>query len=382
MDEIDRPHFAVSFVLQRSDFGHLFDALHAQGYTVVGPLLRDGAIVCDVLPGVDEMPAGWTDEQERGSYRLRRRDDQALFGYNLGPHAWKRFLYPSDVRLWQAERAGDGFTIVADEQPDIRYALLGVRACDLHALALQDKVYLSGPYVDADYERQRAGALIVAVNCGQAGGTCFCGSMGTGPKVGPGCDLALTEVLDAEHHYFVVEVGSERGAALLAALPHRLATAAEQARAEAIVAETASHMGRSLETEGLKDLLYRNFEHPRWETVAERCLTCGNCTLVCPTCFCHTVEDTTDLSGRRAEHWRKADSCFTTAFSFISSGSIRASAKARYRHWLLHKLATSYDQSGVCGCVGCGRCITWCPVGIDITAEAAALRTGGEPDHA
>jgi sulfhydrogenase subunit beta (sulfur reductase) len=382
MDNQERPHFAVAFVLDRSDFAQLFAALQERGYTTVGPTLRDGAIVCDELAGLDDLPEGWTEEQEKGTYRLRRRDDPALFGYTVGPHSWKRFLNPPVLRLWQAEQNGSGFKIFAEEQPSVKYALIGVRACDLQALHFQDRVYLAGPHVDPGYRQRRDGAFIVAVNCSQAGGTCFCSSMGSGPKVGPGYDLALTEVLDPERHYFVVEVGSEQGAAVLADLPHRLATETEQARASAIVSETARHMGRTLDTNGLKELLYRNFEHPHWEAVAEHCLTCGNCTQVCPTCFCYTVEDSTDLTGQHAERWRKADSCFTTAFSFISSGSIRASAKARYRQWLIHKLATSNDQFGLNGCVGCGRCITWCPVGIDITAEAAALRSGGEYEHA
>jgi sulfhydrogenase subunit beta (sulfur reductase) len=214
----------------------------------------------------------------------------------------------------------------------------------------------------------------VAVNCGKAGGTCFCASMDAGPQVGPGYDLALTEVVESERHYFVVEVGSDRGAGVLAELPHRLATEAEQGQAAAIVAATAGQMGRTLRTGDLKELLYRNFDHPHWDAVAARCLACGNCTMVCPTCFCHTVEDTTDLTGEHAERWRKVDSCFTTSFSFISSGSLRTSVKARYRQWLTHKLASWVDQFGTFGCVGCGRCITWCPVGIDITAEVASLR--------
>ncbi|MBK8049095.1 MAG: 4Fe-4S dicluster domain-containing protein [Anaerolineales bacterium] len=382
MDDLERPHFAVSFVLDRGDFALLFEALQARGYTTIGPTPRDGVIVCDELSGVDDLPIGWTDEQERGSYRLHRRDDLALFGYTLGPHPWKRFLSPPVVRLWQAEQTGKGFKIIAEEQPAVQYALIGVRACDLYALHFQDRMHLDGPHIDTDYQRRRAAAFIVAVNCSQAGATCFCSSMGTGPKAGPGFDLALTEVLGAERHYFLVEVGSELGAAVLAALPHRLATEAEQAQANAVIAETATHMGRTLDTNGLKELLYRNYEHPHWEVVAEQCLTCGNCTQVCPTCFCYTIEDATDLTGQHAERWRKDDSCFTTSFSFISSGSIRTSAKARYRQWLIHKLVASSDQFGLSGCVGCGRCITWCPVGIDITAEAVALRSGGEYEHA
>ncbi len=133
-------------------------------------------------------------------------------------------------------------------------------------------------------------------------------------------------------------------------------------------------MGRSMDTSGIKELLYRNLDHPCWENVASRCLTCANCTMVCPTCFCAAVEDTTDLTGERAERWRRWDSCFTMDFSYIAGGSVRSSPKARYRQWMTHKLASWIDQFGTSGCVGCGRCITWCPVGIDITEEVRAIR--------
>ena len=214
----------------------------------------------------------------------------------------------------------------------------------------------------------------MAVNCGEAGGTCFCVSMGTGPKAASGYDLALTEVLEKDAHYFVVEVGSERGAEILRDIPHREATPQATETANAIVAETATHMGRTLDTAGIKELLYRNYQNPRWDEVASRCLTCANCTMVCPTCFCTTVEDVTDLSGDHAERWRKWDSCFTMDFSYIVGGSVRSSTKARYRQWMTHKLATWIDQFGSSGCVGCGRCITWCPVAIDITEEVRAIR--------
>jgi ferredoxin len=198
--------------------------------------------------------------------------------------------------------------------------------------------------------------------------------MHTGPKATFGFDLALTEVFAGEQHYFVVEVGTQQGADVLQDVPHHETNEADRAEAERVVMRTATQMGRTLDTTDIKDLLYRNYEHPRWDEVANRCLTCGNCTMVCPTCFCTTVEDTTDLTGEHAERWRKWDSCFTMDFSFIHGGSIRASARSRYRQWLTHKLATWIDQFGTSGCVGCGRCITWCPVAIDITAEVSAIR--------
>lgn len=363
------------WLIERQDFQQLFDLLRTRGYQLIGPTVRDNTIVYDELCQVTDLPMGWTDEQEGGRYRLQRRTDQALFGYTLGPHAWKQFLQPPLLRLWQAVRKHGAVEIVTEPEAPPRYAFIGVRACELHAMQIQDKVFLEGAYVDSIYQARREQAFIVAVNCGQAGNTCFCASMATGPQVGSGYDLALTEVLSGDRHYFVTTVGTALGADVLDAIPHRSAGTDEVAAAASIIAETAAHMGRTLETTGLQELLYRNLEDPHWEEVANRCLTCGNCTMVCPTCFCTTVEDVTDLTGERAERWRKADSCFNIDFSHIYGGSIRAAAKARYRQWMTHKLATWIDQFGVAGCVGCGRCITWCPVGIDITAEARALQT-------
>jgi ferredoxin len=361
-------------VIERDSLDALFVALRRRDFRLLGPTLRDGVIVYDELTSSAELPAGWSDTQEGGAYRLTRRNDAALFGYAVGPHSWKQFLHPPTMRLWQARRDDRGFHIVAEQEETPRFAFLGVRSCELHAIAIQDTVFLHGSHVDPVYQARRDNVFIVAVNCGQAGGTCFCVSMHTGPKATFGFDLALTEVLTIERHYFVVETGTARGAEILEEVPHRGASEEEQQAGREVVARTAAHMGRTLDTTDLKDLLYRNYEHPRWDEVANRCLTCGNCTMVCPTCFCTTVEDTTDLTGEHAERWRQWDSCFTMDFSYIHGGSVRASAKSRYRQWLTHKLATWIDQFGASGCVGCGRCITWCPVAIDITAEISALR--------
>ncbi len=367
-------------VVEAAHLDHLFQALTKKGYAVVGPTVREGAIVYDRVNSASELPAGWTDEQNGGTYRLKRRGDNALFGYAVGPHSWKKFLHPPEQKLWQAERGADGFTIFLEKQVHPKYAFLGVRSCELHAIAIQDKVFLQGQFVDSVYQSRREDVFLIAINCGQAGGTCFCVSMKTGPKASSGYDLAMTEILQDGPHRFVVEAGTERGAEILTELPREAAAQADVQAAESVVAETARHMGRTLDTAGIKELLYNNYEHPRWDEVATRCLTCANCTMVCPTCFCTTVEDVTDLSGDHAERWRKWDSCFTMDFSYIHGGSVRSSTKSRYRQWLTHKLATWIDQFGSSGCVGCGRCITWCPVAIDITEEVRAIR--GEPGSA
>ena len=362
-------------VISREALDELIAELSRRGHTVIGPTVRDRAILYEEISSTADLPEGLTDEQEGGTYRLRERDDAALFGYNVGPNSWKSHLFPATLTLWRGRRGEDGeISFEPEERETPRYAFIGVRSCDLAAIGVQDKVFIGNGYSDPDYEARRSDAFIVAVNCSKAGNTCFCVSMETGPKAKSGFDLALTELIDAAGHRFLVEVGSEAGADLLAAIGSRPAQTIDEDQARAVSEDCASQMGRELDTDGIKELLYRNMEHPRWDEVSERCLTCGNCTLVCPTCFCHTVEDVTDLAGEEAERVRLLDSCFNLDHSHIHGGSVRNSPRSRYRQWMTHKLATWIDQFGTSGCVGCGRCITWCPVAIDITEEAAAIR--------
>jgi len=361
-------------VLESQDLQRLFDVLKERGYRILGPTVRDRAIVYDELGSVADLPAGWTDDQNGGSYRIRRRSDEALFAYASSPHSWKKFLLEPQTTVWQAERSGSGFQVDQGRAQLHKSALIGVRSCDLHAIEIQDRVFITADQVDPSYKSRRENLFIVAVNCGQAGGTCFCSSMKTGPKASSAFDLALTEVIETNRHYFLVEIGSALGEQAFSEVPSREARADEKDAADNVVAECARRMGRVMDTAEIKELLYRNYNNPRWDDVASRCLTCGNCTMVCPTCFCTTVEDFTDLSGKHAERRRRMDVCFTMDFSYIHGGSIRSTARARYRQWITHKLATWIDQFGVSGCVGCGRCITWCPVGIDITEETRAIR--------
>lgn len=362
-------------LLTRDGLDALLAALHADGFRVLGPTVQDGAIIYDDVVRVADLPVGWTDRQDGGSYRLERRDDTAVFGHTVGPYAWKRFLHPPLLRLWRAEPGADGVEIATDAHAAQPMAFLGVRACELQAIAIQDKVFLHGPFVDPHYKARRQGLFIVAVNCGQAGGTCFCASMQAGPKAEAGFDLALTELADG----FLVEAGTARGAVLLDRLPHRPASEEEQQQAAAIVAATAAQMGRHIpDAAALPALLLGNLDHPRWDAVAQRCLSCGNCTQVCPTCFCTNVTDTTDLTGA-TDRTRRWDSCFAVDFSYIHGGAVRPAPRSRYRQWMTHKLASWVAQFGTSGCTGCGRCVTWCPVGIDITEEVAAIRAAPAP---
>jgi ferredoxin len=370
----------------------LIGILRADGYQVIGPRVADDAIVLAELSDAADLPVGWGVAAEAGTYRLRRRDDTAAFGHSAGPQSWKKYVHPPKLRLWSATRDGDGgFTVDPDPPADPRpYALFGVRPCDLASIAILDRVLGEDPA----YRERRDRMLVVAVNCTEPGPACFCVSAGGGPEAEPGYDLVLTEQTEgAGDAWYVAAAGSAAGAALLDRLPARTASAAEVARARTEVADAAGRMGRALPAVDLPDLLAANRTSPHWDEVASRCLNCTNCTLVCPTCFCTTTEDVTDLAVGHAERWQRWESCFDPDFSYVHGGAVRQSGAARYRHWISHKLGTWTEQFGSSGCVGCGRCIVWCPVGIDLTAEvralAAADRTaadGGLPgtgaDHA
>ncbi|MFJ5117194.1 4Fe-4S dicluster domain-containing protein [Kitasatospora sp. NPDC088548] len=370
-------------VTDRDGLNTLIAVLAGRGRTVVGPTVRDGAVVLAELSGGDELPYGWGVELEAGTYRLRAREDGAAFAHSAGPQSWKTFLHPPRERQWTADRDADGGLVVTEDRtPPPSYAFLGVRPCDLRAIAIQDRVLTGGRHRDPAYRGRRERAFLVAVECTEPGATCFCVSMGTGPAVGPGYDLALTEVIDAEGHRFLVRAGSEEGESVLAELPCRPADQATRSAARERVAGAADRMGRSMPPVDLQALMRGTLTAERWDDVAARCLTCGNCTMVCPTCFCTTAEDVTDLTGDHAERWRRWESCFDLDFSHLQAGPVRDTPRSRYRQWATHKLGTWYDQFGSSGCVGCGRCIVWCPVGIDITEEAHALhreRDGGAP---
>ena len=354
--------------LDRGGFTALLETLVERGYTLVGPTVRDGAIVLDPIDGADDLPRGVREVHAPGRYTLVQEDDMFLFRWAHGPDAGKRYLFPPRETIQTGERAPDGsLTIQPSPLPEVRYAFVGLRACDLAAIDVQDRVFMAA---DPAYRARRDGAFTIGVNCELPGATCFCASMGTGPRCAAGFDLALTELEEG----FTAEIGTVPGAEILDLVHARAATAEEIAASQAVTPAAIERMGREVETDGLPALLARNREHPRWDDVASRCLTCTNCTMVCPTCFCHDLTDTISLDGTRAHRDREWASCFSEEFSHMSFGEVRSSARSRYRQWLTHKFSSWVDQFGTSGCVGCGRCITWCPAGIDVTEEIAVIR--------
>jgi NAD(P)H-flavin reductase/formate hydrogenlyase subunit 6/NADH:ubiquinone oxidoreductase subunit I len=357
--------------LARADLGRLFDALHADGYRVIGPTVRDHAIVYDEIEGPLDLPIGWTDEQAPGRYRLARRDDDAYFGYVVGPHSWKARLFPSRELLFRAQRRPDGrvgFDPVLPEEP--RLAFLGVRACEVAAMDVQDRVFLQGPFAEPRYATRRKGAFLVGVSCLEPGDLCFCASTGTGPRVDHGVDLSMVELASV----LLLEAGTDRGRAVVERLPTRPAAEEELRGFDEGIRLARGRMGRALDTRNLPEVLFGNLDHPRWKAVAERCLACGNCTSVCPTCFCASAHEESDLTGSVSSRVRTWDSCFSEEHAEIHGGNVRPTIEDRYRQWLTHKVGSWVAQFGTSGCVGCGRCIAWCPVGIDLTEEIGAIR--------
>ncbi|HSK51581.1 MAG TPA: 4Fe-4S dicluster domain-containing protein [Clostridia bacterium] len=362
--------------LPRIELGALIDLLREDGRRLIGPTIDSGTIVYDEISSVTDLPIGWGDEQAAGSYKVVKRNDERCFGYVVGPTSWKRHTFPASVPISVARRAPDGslrFEAVTPDPPKL--AFLGVRGCELAALGIQDKVFTGGPYVDVDYRDRRAAAIVVAVQCTTAASTCFCTSMGTGPEIKGGHDIVLTELDEG----FVLEAGSLVGDDLLERLPVEPIHIEQAVAAAQAVAATRTRIGDPVSTAGLHDRLLAKLDSPRWAEVAERCLSCANCTLVCPTCFCTSVERATDLAGTESTSHRVWDSCFTGRFAAVAGGNFRPKVKDRYRQWLTHKFATWWDQFGSFGCVGCGRCVTWCPVAIDVREELAIIAPATPP---
>jgi sulfhydrogenase subunit beta (sulfur reductase) len=359
---------ARQWFLARADIDALIAALRKSGRAVIGPTVRDGAIVYDEIDSAAMLPAGRGDEQAAGRYRLTERGDERLFGYNVGPTSWKRFTFPPSLAIAQAHRGGS----VAFDQPPAEVpalAFLGVRACEIAALNVQDRVFLGGRFTDEDYRARRKAALIVAVQCTTYTSTCFCSSMGTGPAVHGGYDILLTEIDDG----FVVQVGSPSGAAIVAQLPTRRPTHAETGAAVDSVEAVRAGLGEPLPIAGVEERLKHQLENPHWGVVADRCVECGNCTMACPTCFCTASVERSDMEGKLSVTERTWDSCFDVNFARVAGGDFRARPRDRYRQWLTHKFSSWMDQFGTFGCIGCGRCIAWCPVGIDVREELEAI---------
>lgn len=364
------------FYLPREELQLLLDALSAAGWQCLGPVEQDGALLFQPISSVEQLPRGVHDQQGPGSYRLQHDDSARYFAWANGPQALKPLTFAPEETLWRVSRDDTGVQFVPETQVPPKLAVLGVRACDLAALALQDQHFLDPGQGDPRYAARREKLFLIGVDCSHPAATCFCASTGDGPGCDTGFDLAMSELADG----FVIRAGSHNGEVLLAQLSLTRASDEQREQAAEQLSCAAQKQQRTLPEEGLRDAFYARQEHPHWQAIAQRCLACGNCTAVCPSCFCSAYEAKPSLTGEEAEHRRIWDSCFSAPHSELHGHALRDDIRLRYRQWLTHKLAGWHDQYGRSGCTGCGRCISWCPVGIDLTAEVAALLQGGEHD--
>jgi sulfhydrogenase subunit beta (sulfur reductase) len=366
------------WVMRGSGLDRLVATLAQQFDEVIAPVVADGVIRLRPITSARELPVGVTDDQEAASYRLVPTGSQLHFSYGVGPDSLKSIAHPPRSPVWTMHRR-DGSLVVDPAPPaSTTRAIVGARACDLHALEVLERTQTGGPHVDPAFTARRAGLFVVAVDCTHPAATCFCDSAGHGRTADHGYDLALTELEDAGGVMYLVRCGSERGRETIAELGLEPAPDHLVRHVGLELDASVRRMMRELPPDAAD--LVRDAGHPHWDVVAERCLTCGNCTAVCPTCFCTDMEDAVSLDGATSTRTRVWDTCFSQEYSHLGAGPHRASPRSRYRQWLSHKVGTWHDQFGESGCVGCGRCITWCPVGIDLTAELEALgRPVGSP---
>ncbi|MES9991240.1 MAG: 4Fe-4S dicluster domain-containing protein [Candidatus Thiodiazotropha sp.] len=360
--------------LPRSALQALFTVLQQAGYKIYGPTVRDGVIQFDYLDSPDRLPLGVSNDQQPGRYRLETGESQRLFDWNHGSQALKPLCFAPREVLWQERLEPYGFQRTLPEVTPT--AVIGVRACDLAALLIHDQHFELEMRPDPHYRQRRESLLLIGVDCAHSASTCFCASTADGPALDGGYDIGMAELDEG----FLIWHQSEKGEAITGQLALKNA---DQAQLEAMLEssrQAAKEQQRQLPGNEALQQLYERLDHVHWEQVAERCLSCGNCTAVCPTCFCYQVEHEMALTGDAAEMVRSWDSCFSPTHSDMGHFQVRSSIKHRYRQWLTHKLAGWQVQQRRIGCTGCGRCITWCPVGIDLTQEVTAVLEEGSLD--
>ncbi len=355
--------------LLREHFQQLIEVLTSQGYDCIGPTVQDNNLVYREIHNIDQLPRGIEDHQSPGRYSLSQQDHPRYFAWANGAQAIKPFSFKPHETLWKCQRDSQGNLQFEAQIPDSKpLAIIGVRACDLAALQLQRDHFLHQQYSDPWFRRHTRHLFLVAVHCSHPSSNCFCHATGDGPVATQDCDIAMHELDDG----FLITASSAKGETILNRLPLQITTASMQQQAQQQIQSAINKQQKSLPA-NIKNNLQQNLDHPHWKKIGERCLSCGNCTAVCPTCFCHQEHEQLTLDENSSSHYREWSSCFTHSHGYLAGYQFRPATWQRYRQWLTHKFAGWHDQYKRSGCVGCGRCISWCPAGIDVTEELENL---------
>lgn len=349
---------------------NVLSALKQAGYDVIGATAKDRRVALSSIADVNDLCLYLADEQTPGSYKLSEQKGDVLFTLKNCHDLWKQFLFPRSKILFQyTSDAGYAQEVLKP----IKHAFLGIRPCDVASLSILDKVFLQGKHVDAFYRNARENLFILAADCTELGGNCFCHTMNTGPFATSGFDLAMTEMEFEGTNILFVRAGTEKGEALAEKIGLSKATDEINHAFGVFQKNVQESLPVRFELSNLFERLQVSYHSHAWAEIAQRCLGCGNCTLVCPTCFCSNVIEENGLGSGNAKRIRQWDSCYSHGFSYMVGGAHRKSRSNRYRQWLMHKFSNWHYQFGTYGCVGCGRCITWCPVGIDVSCEVKGL---------
>ena len=344
-DRISRPS---DFIVPRSAFLQWLNALRRE-FLVSGPVTEAGNTSFRDISAADEL-------------------DFSYVSTMLPPG--KLYLYEPLQNMFSISLNGEGKISEVRPDPAIR-VLVGVHACDTHAILYLDKTFL-GAFRDPYYEARRRNTLIISLNCNSVGPNCFCSSMGTGPFLGVenGYDMLITGIEDD----FLAEVRTERMIRLFSFPEARKAGPGDFRKKEEKEQDLRAKFRKEIRIENLSGLLIGNPDHPVWRrTAQDLCLSCSNCVMVCPTCFCYDVVDEISMDMKSVRRFRQWDACQDAKFAEVHGGNFRSRRSARLRQFVTHKLDQTH-QYGVFGTVGCGRCITWCPTGIDLTEMAKEVQ--------
>lgn len=279
-------------------------------------------------------------------------DSQVVCDYENTLVPPKEFFLPPTEIIFNFTLNKEGFDIVLPEKEEERRVIFGIRPCDVNALLILDKVF-EGEQRDEYYLLKRERTTLVALGCNRPLARCFCGSVGAGPSLSGNFDVLLTELDD----FYLVEVASDKGRELIDKAPELFLEASKESREgkEQVVEQAKRLASKPVLASEVARRMEACFNDGMWKELGKRCLQCGGCTYLCPTCYCFDVVDRVDNSkGVRMRCW---DCCLLPGFTRMAGGlNPRESAEARIKQRFYHKWDYFVERFGVFQCVGCGRC--------------------------